>query len=67
MIEAGGRAVARSRASVALGETGTGKELIAYAITTSQRRNRPFVRVTALSESLSKASSFNVRARSPRH
>jgi DNA-binding NtrC family response regulator len=56
------RQVARSRASaLLLGETGTGKELIAHAIhELSQRRNRPFVRVNcgALSESLLESELF---------
>ena len=56
------RQVARSRASVLLlGETGTGKELIAQAVhELSQRRNRPFVRVNcgALSESLLESELF---------
>jgi DNA-binding NtrC family response regulator len=56
------RQVARSRASVLLlGETGTGKELIAHAVhELSQRRNRPFVRVNcgALSESLLESELF---------
>ena len=56
------RQVARSRASVLLlGETGTGKELIAHAVhELSERRNRPFVRVNcgALSESLLESEIF---------
>jgi len=56
------RQVARSSASVLLlGETGTGKELIAHAVhTLSQRRDRPFVRVNcgALSESLLESELF---------
>src|SRR6187401_482768 len=56
------RQVARSRASVLLlGETGTGKELIAHALhDLSHRRNRPFVRVNcgALSESLLESELF---------
>lgn len=56
------RQVAGSNASVLLlGETGTGKELIAHAIhALSQRRERPFVRVNcgALSESLLESELF---------
>lgn len=56
------RQVARSRASVLLlGETGTGKELIAHAIhELSDRRKRPFIRVNcgALSENLLESELF---------
>ena len=56
------RQVAKSKASVLLlGETGTGKELIAKAIhELSHRRNKPFVRVNcgALSESLLESELF---------
>jgi len=56
------RQVARSNASVLLlGETGTGKELIAKAIhVLSNRRERPFIRVNcgALSESLLESELF---------
>jgi transcriptional regulator with PAS, ATPase and Fis domain len=56
------RQVARSSASVLLlGETGTGKELIAHAVhSLSARRDRPFVRVNcgALSESLLESELF---------
>ncbi len=56
------RQVARSQASVLLlGETGTGKELIAHAVhELSSRRDRPFVRVNcgALSENLLESELF---------
>ena len=56
------RQVARSSASVLLlGETGTGKELIAHAVhSLSDRRERPFVRVNcgALSENLLESELF---------
>ena len=56
------RQVAGSKASVLLlGETGTGKELIAHAIhNLSQRHERPFIRVNcgALSESLLESELF---------
>jgi transcriptional regulator with PAS, ATPase and Fis domain len=56
------RQAARARSSILLlGETGTGKELVAHAIhELSQRRNRPFVRVNcgALSESLLESELF---------
>lgn len=56
------RQVARSNASVLLlGETGTGKELVAKAVhTLSDRRTRPFVKVNcgALSESLLESELF---------
>ncbi len=56
------RQVARSQASVLLlGETGTGKELIAHAVhDLSSRRERPFIRVNcgALSENLLESELF---------